>query len=496
MTSDSETLDPATSAQDDPTLNPDGAPPVGPEQPAPAPAAPDGAPAAVRHDFEDGTRLDLTIAGQSYPVFLLDKPAEILAEFLAASSTLAPGNIALICDENTSELFGLRYEADFIKNGFTVVVLTVPAGETTKSWDVAGQLVTALSNSGVGRADCIVALGGGMISDLSGFVATVYERGLDLCLLPTTLLALVDAAVGGKVAVNRDEAKNLAGAFKQPRAIAADLSVLKSLTEVEYRSGLAELVKTAILSGEDFLAFLEDHVDELRARDAVVLREAVVRAMCFKAQIVADDPYDKGLRACLNYGHTIGHALEQVSDYTIPHGLGVAEGMRFAARLSVQLYGASPEFVLRQDALLDALGLAALEVSDYRMSDLKDAMQRDKKNGAGEIRFVLVREPGVVGTAPVDTPVLFSHLRAWMGIKTYTPPEPPAEPEQEAAAPADETSTEPEPNIQAPAGKRSDEQPPVGRDDPARLARSKDQPGASPVEPKQEAAAPAEQDPA
>jgi len=388
-------------------------------------------PAAIRHDFEDGTRLDITIAGQSYSVFLLDKPAEILAEYLVAQSPETPGTIALICDENTADLFGLRYEADFIKNGFTVVALTVPAGETTKSWDVAGQLVSALTNAGIERADSIVALGGGMISDLSGFVATVYERGVDLYLLPTTLLSLVDAAIGGKVAVNTPEAKNLAGAFKQPRAIAADLSVLKSLTEIEYRSGMAELVKTAILSGEDFLSYLEEHVSELAARDPEVLREAVVRAMCFKAQIAADDPYDKGLRVCLNYGHTIGHAIERVSDYSVPHGLAVAEGMRFAARLAVQLYGASPEFVLRQDALLDALGLEPLEVSDYKLAELREAMQRDKKNGAGEIRFVLVREPGAVGTTPVDIEVLFSHMRAWMGIEAYVPPEPEPEPAPE-----------------------------------------------------------------
>ncbi|MCL2882643.1 MAG: 3-dehydroquinate synthase [Coriobacteriia bacterium] len=388
----------------------------------------------VRNDFEDGTRLDITISGQSYPVFLLDKPAEILAEYLAARSPEGPGNIALICDENTADLFGLRYEADLIKNGFTVVALTVPAGETTKSWEVAGQLVSALSDAGIERADSIVALGGGMISDLSGFVAAVYERGVDLYLLPTTLLALVDAAIGGKVAVNRDEAKNLAGTFKHPHAIAADLNVLKSLSEIEYRSGLAELAKTAILSGEDFLVFLEEHTGELCARDPEVLREAVVRAMTFKAQIVAEDPYDKGLRVCLNYGHTIGHALEQASDFTIPHGLAVAEGMRFAARLAMQLYGASPEFVRRQDALLDALGLAPLDISDHNIAELRGAMQRDKKNGAGEIRFVLVREPGAVGTTSVDTDILLSHMRAWMGIKDYVPPEPEPEPEPEPKA--------------------------------------------------------------
>ncbi len=389
-------------------------------------------PAAVRTDFEDGTRIDITIAGQSYPVFLMDKPAEILAGLITQQQKSA--TLALICDENTAELFGLRYEADFIKAGFTVVALTVAAGESTKSWDVAGQLISVLSTSAIERGDCIVTLGGGMISDLGGFVATVYERGVDLYLMPTTLLALVDAAVGGKVAVNRDEAKNLAGAFKQPRAIAADLGVLASLPDVEYRSGMAELVKTAVLSGEDFLAYLEEHVAELLARDAAVLREAVVRALCFKAQIAAEDPYDLGLRACLNYGHTIGHALEQVSGYELPHGLAVAEGMRFAARLGVQLYGTSPDFVRRQDALLDALGLESLDVHDYNMADMVSAMRRDKKNGAGEIRFVLVREPGAVGTTPVAEETIYAHMRPWLGIRGYEVEEPEAPEESEEAS--------------------------------------------------------------
>ena len=377
------------------------------------------APAAVRQDFADGTRIDVTIAGESYPIFLMDRPVEILAGVITQRQK--SGNIALICDENTAELFGLRAEAAFIKSGFTVVALTVAAGESTKSWDVAGQLISVLSTSGIERRDSIVALGGGMVSDLSGFVATLYERGLDFYIIPTTLLALVDAAVGGKVAVNREEAKNLAGAFKQPRAIAADLRVLASLPDEEYRSGLAELVKTALLSGEDFLSYLEEHTGELRRRDPEVLREALVRALCFKAQIAADDPYDQGLRACLNYGHTIGHALEQASGYEIAHGLAVAEGMRFAARLGVQLYGTAPDFVRRQDALLDALGLEALDVHDYNMADLVATMRRDKKNGAGEIRFVLVREPGVVGTTPVELETLYSHLRPWLGIRGYEP---------------------------------------------------------------------------
>jgi len=390
------------------------------------PPAQDDAPAAVRHDFKDGTRIDITIEGQSYPVFLIDEPATILGEYIAEQSSAK--NVALIGDEHTMDLFGLRYEPAFISAGLTVVALTVSAGEETKNWNIAGQLVSVLSNSGIERKDAIVALGGGMVSDLSGFVASIYQRGVDFYLIPTTLLALVDAAIGGKVAVNREEAKNLAGAFKQPGAIAADLRVLAKLPEDQYRSGLAELAKTAILSGEDFLSYLEQHTAELNERDPEVLREVVARAMIFKAQIVAKDPYDRGLRACLNYGHTIGHALEQVSDFTLPHGIAVAEGMRFAARLSVQLYGASLDFVRRQDALLDALGLVALEVGDYSMADLRDAMQRDKKNYGGEITFVLVQEPGVVGTAPVDTTVLYSHLRPWLGIKAY---EPPAEPEPE-----------------------------------------------------------------
>ncbi len=372
----------------------------------------------VRHDFEDGIRLDITLADYSYPVFLVDEPAKILADFIHAQNKTR--NVAIICDENTAELFGLKAESTFISAGLIVTALTVGAGDETKSWNVAGQLLSALSNSEVERTDAVLSLGGGMVSDLAGFTAAIYMRGIDFYEIPTTLLALVDASIGGKVGVNREEGKNLAGAFKHPQAIAADVRSVLTLSDEEYRSGLAELAKTALLEGEEFLRYVEEHISELVNRDLEVLKECIVRCMSYKAGIVAADPEEQSIRVALNYGHTLGHALEKVRGFgEIPHGIAVAEGMRFASRLAVQLYGATPDFVRRQDALLDNLGLTAMEDHDFNMAELRNTMHADKKNFGGAVTFVLLKEPGVAGVAQVDDTVLFEHMRPWLGIAGY-----------------------------------------------------------------------------
>ncbi|TLM97432.1 MAG: 3-dehydroquinate synthase, partial [Actinobacteria bacterium] len=283
----------------------------------------------------------------------------LLGEIGATLAALTTARtIALVTDESVAERYGMAVDTSLARAGFRVHAFTVPAGEASKSWAIAGQLLEALAGQGVGRGGLVLALGGGVIGDLAGFVAATYMRGIDFVQVPTTLLAMVDSSVGGKTAVDLAAGKNLAGAFKQPLAVIADTDVLTTLPESEWRSGLAEVAKTAVLDGEEFLSWIEAHADQLLGRDQQALTEAVVRCVRFKAGVVARDEKEEGPRECLNYGHTFGHALEKVLGYgTVTHGAAVAEGMRFAARVSVELAGAQTSFVRRQDRMLDALGL-------------------------------------------------------------------------------------------------------------------------------------------
>ena len=255
------------------------------------------------------------------------------------------------------------------------------------------------------------------MGDLAGFSAATYLRGVRFVQIPTTLLAQVDSSVGGKTGVDLRAGKNLAGAFKQPLLVVADTDALTSLPESEWRSGLAEVAKSAVIDGEEFTAWLEEHAAELLARDPDVVREAVVRSVAFKSRVVSTDEKEEGVRECLNYGHTLGHAVENVAGYgAIPHGLAVVEGMRFAVRLAVEVLGAPREFVRRQDALLDTLGLPALS-SAWPVGELLSAMRSDKKARSGSVRFVLADAPGSWTCSAVEDRVILEHLGAWADSK-------------------------------------------------------------------------------
>ncbi len=325
---------------------------------------------------------------------------------------------ALVSDENVAERYAIRVDVSLARSGFRVSSLTVPPGESSKEWSLAGELLEALAAKGLSRDDIVVALGGGVTGDLVGFVSAVYLRGIDLVQVPTTLLAMVDSSVGGKTAVDLPAGKNLVGAFKQPLLVVADVDTLKTLPDEEWRSGLAEVAKTAMLSGEEMLSWMEGNARRLLDRDPDAVIEAVERCVAFKAGVVAADERESGPRECLNYGHTLGHAIEKVAGYgRFTHGAAVAEGMRFASRVAVQLAGADVSFVRRQDRLLDALGLGALEVA-LPTAVLHDAMRSDKKARGGEVRMVLVSEPGTWSCVAVERAVIDEHLEAWAGTKS------------------------------------------------------------------------------
>lgn len=356
-------------------------------------------------------RIPVAVPGATYDVVigqdLIASAGELVRSVTAADAA------ALVTDETVAGRYGMKVDVALARAGFAVSSLTVPAGEPSKSWSVAGEVLEALAERRITRTDVVVALGGGVIGDLVGFAAATYLRGVDLVQIPTTLLGMVDSSVGGKTGVDLRAGKNLAGAFKQPLLVIADTDTLSTLPDDEWNSGLAEVVKSAFLAGEEFVSWMERHVPALLERDSVIVAEAVRRCVEFKAGVVARDEREEGPRECLNYGHTLGHALEKTLGYgTVTHGAAVAEGMRFAARVSMQVVGADASLVKRQDRLLDALGMPALPTK-ARARVILDAMRGDKKARGGVVRMVLVVEPGLWRCEPVADEIVLAHLDAW-----------------------------------------------------------------------------------
>jgi 3-dehydroquinate synthase len=318
----------------------------------------------------------------------------------------------VITDSNVGPLYLEKVKAGLAKADFEVFDLTIPAGEESKSLAVASELWDALALLGIGRDGVIVGLGGGVVGDIAGFVASTYMRGIDCVQVPTSLLAMVDSSIGGKTAINLDGGKNLVGTFKQPIYVAVDLETLFSLPPEEWENGYAEIAKSALIDGTEFYQWLANDAAELIAHNEAIVQQAIVQALTFKARVVANDEKEKGERECLNYGHTFAHALEVVSNYKISHGRAVAEGMRFAARLAVEAIGAPEGFADAQDALLDKLGLKPV-LDAYSADDLYEKMFSDKKVRNSELRFVLANEPGDWETVAVDPDLVKIYLILW-----------------------------------------------------------------------------------
>lgn len=327
--------------------------------------------------------------------------------------------VLVVTDENVAPLYRDRARESLASAGFRVSDIVVPAGEDTKSVEVASEIWEAMAQLALGRDCAVVALGGGVVGDLAGFVASTYMRGVTLVQAPTTLLSMVDSSVGGKTGVNLTAGKNLVGTFKQPAYVCADTGALYTLPEREWACGCAEVAKSAVIDSDEFFFWLAEAAGALAERDEAVVAEAIARCVVFKADVVAEDKAEsRGVRECLNYGHTLGHAVEALAGYgTFSHGAAVAEGMRFAARLGVDVVGTSAELVDAQDELLDALGLPALAWS-APAEEMLAAMKRDKKTRAGEVRFVLPRDIGDWELVVVPDEVILEHLRRWEASKS------------------------------------------------------------------------------
>lgn len=366
------------------------------------------------------TKIIVNLPGEtSYDVRIGSGILETLGQHVRKLSACASAKQALIItDSNVAPLYLQPAKVSLHEAGFQTFEITVPAGESSKSLAVAGEIWEAMASCSLGRDCVVVALGGGVVGDLAGFIASTYMRGVTLVQVPTTLLSMVDSSVGGKTAVNLEEGKNLVGTFKQPTYVCAPLDCLATLDEREWACGCAEIAKSALICSDDFFFWLSSSAEEMAAREEAVVAEAVARSVVFKADVVAQDKTEsRGVRECLNYGHTLGHAIETLAGYgTYSHGAAVAEGMRFAIRLGAALLETPLDLVQAQDELLDTLGLPTLEWK-AEPQDILDAMKRDKKVRGGHIRFVLPKDVGQWKLVTVDDETLLEHLSAWADSK-------------------------------------------------------------------------------
>jgi 3-dehydroquinate synthase len=344
--------------------------------------------------------VDVDVPGARYPIRIAPGRLDHLDEAVPPDATA----IGLVTNPTVAALYGERAERALAATGRRVVRIELPDGEAHKDWQTLNQIFDALLSNGFDRRSVLVALGGGVIGDMTGFAAAVYMRGIRFVQVPTTLLAQVDSSVGGKTGVNHPLGKNMVGAFHQPVAVEIDTDVLATLPPREVSAGLAEVIKYGMILDPAFWAWCEDHAPQLRALDPQALGHAIRVSCELKARVVSQDERESGLRAILNLGHTFGHAIESGLGYgQWLHGEAVGCGMVQAAELSAEVAGLTHADVGRVKRLVAAIG-CPVTAPDLGAERWLELMRVDKKAEAGEIRFVLTPRIGQAITrgAPED----------------------------------------------------------------------------------------------
>ena len=324
---------------------------------------------------------------------LVQQLDKILAQYCPAAA------YALIADSQVAKLYGDSIAQQASRAGYQVTLFTFPAGEANKTRDTWASLSDQMLAAHLGRDAAVIALGGGVVNDVAGFVAATYLRGVPLVQVPTTLLAMIDSSIGGKTGVDVPAGKNLLGVFHQPRVVVADPELLGSLSSVQLAAGLAEAVKHGAIADAEYFAFLEGEYAAIFAKHAPALERVVRRSVEIKAAVVAQDEREKGKRAILNFGHTVGHAIEATSQYEVLHGEAVAIGMVYEGRLAETLGIAATGTAQRIRSVLERLHLPVERPDGSQVEDLIAAMRTDKKVRAGEIRIAL---PSAIGLAYGD----------------------------------------------------------------------------------------------
>lgn len=353
--------------------------------------------------------LHVSLGKRSYPIYVGVNNLETLGQKLKKHDLSARATI--ISNPQIMELYGETLIDSLKEEGIACKSIIVKAGEEAKSLEQAAEIYDELIRNKNDRFMPLIALGGGVIGDLGGFVASTYMRGVPYVQVPTTLLAQVDSSIGGKVAVNHPEAKNIIGSFYQPRFVLADMATLKSLPEREYLSGISEVAKYAYISADNFLSYLKENSDGILNKRPDILSEIVTRCCRIKAKIVEEDELDYGLRAVLNFGHTIGHSIEAISNYeNYLHGEAIAIGMMGAVIVSKMRGYASDTLIEETRQLLTNLKLPTA-IDNLVLDDILEHIKLDKKVMEGKIRFVMLKEPGEVIVESVDSKTIMAALK-------------------------------------------------------------------------------------
>ena len=342
---------------------------------------------------------------RSYPILirqgLLDRIGEELHKNPFAK------RYGVVADDKVAGLFGERLLASLQKNNIKAEIITFPMGEESKNLATIAELSSALARRGFDRKDGLLALGGGVTGDITGFLAACYMRSIPFAQVPTTLLAQVDSSVGGKTGVDIPEGKNLVGAFYQPKAVFIDSRVLLDLPQSELLNGLAEVIKYGVIYDRDFFRFLEMSHKNILALDLQVLEDVIARCCRIKAAVVEADEKESDFRRILNFGHTIGHAVEAVSEYRLAHGSAVAMGMAAAAELAVLKGILDPREKERMVNLLHGFGLPVSIPKEYDRNRIQELLLTDKKTIGGKVVFVLPTTIGkVIITDEIETEML------------------------------------------------------------------------------------------
>jgi len=331
---------------------------------------------------------ELTVSLGSFSYDILISSGILSSLGLECASRGLSGSVAIITNPTVAALYADVVRSSLVEAGNVVTVIEIPDGEEYKNSETLNCVYDQLIDAGIDRYSFIVALGGGVVGDLAGFAAATYLRGIPFVQVPTTLLAQVDSSVGGKTAIDHRRGKNLIGAFYQPRLVLIDVDTLRTLASREFRAGLAEVAKYGIVMDSAFFGFLEENSNRILKLEQVCLEHLIKRCCELKAHVVELDEKETGIRAILNYGHTLGHAIETLSGYCdLVHGEAVAIGMKLAAQISLELGHCNQDDVRRIEKLLTTFGLS-LATPQVERSGLASALMTDKKSRAGVISFI------------------------------------------------------------------------------------------------------------
>lgn len=350
--------------------------------------------------------ININLGEKSYPIYIASEGWNILPQ--AINERIKGKKILVVSDENTYYHFYHLIENILMSMGLKVYSAIVTPGESSKSFQCAQMLYSKALDANLGRDSTIIALGGGVVGDLAGFVAATYMRGIRFIQLPTSLLAQVDSSIGGKVAINHPLAKNIIGAFYQPEMVFINPNTLTTLPPRELATGMAELVKHGFIADRDFIIWLEENLEALLALDIDTLSYALFRSCSIKAGIVEKDEKETGIRAYLNFGHTIGHAIESATGYSIyTHGEAIALGMVYESKIAVNMGLVDEDYVKNLSAILKKVGLPT-QLCSPDWDRIISKMAYDKKNVGGRILFILPTGYGKVG---IFQDVDMTHIR-------------------------------------------------------------------------------------